>query len=564
MTTESNLRQTAPGVRTFRGRTLEELLPQIRAELGEDAVILREREGLVGGIGGFFAQRFIEVDARRGEGQSIDIYDDSPENDLRPGPDDSDADVTTTARQVFLPPEPVALGPAPPPVFEEPLQRGAGRTDQPTTRAQPRPFVPPTIQVQRPSVERSVPASRSFETGVFMERLREAASELPTDLEPAAAPAPVREPPRVATPPVTPPPVTPPSVATPPARVAPEPPAPKLETPSTSNRARQRPTSLRTNLPTGDELPPGFGTAPNGRPSHSFATATPFAPPLDISRRRESRLRSAISRMFGRRQPDFPRPAPPQPLDVIAAAQIANEMTSHGATHAWATQVISTVGAHGSPLAENLQAAATAELARRIVAAPPLPATGAAIAFIGSGGSGKTRCTAALATAYRRSSTLGVTVIALDNPDGARELHRLLGAEQVPVLSLTGEQAARAVAEARPGGLVLIDTPTATATDPAAVQALGRVLAPLGLDAMYVTLPATLGAPAARRALAGFGQLRPTAVAITHADETDQLAVAVEIAVLHRIPLAYLHAGTDHNTALSAVDPPGLARQLLS
>ena len=83
MATESNVQQSAHGVRTYRGRTLEEILPQIREELGPDAIILREREGLVGGVGGFFAQRFIEVEARRGDGQSIDIYDDAPEH--RPG-----------------------------------------------------------------------------------------------------------------------------------------------------------------------------------------------------------------------------------------------------------------------------------------------------------------------------------------------------------------------------------------------------------------------------------------------------------------------------------------------
>ena len=68
-------------MRTYRGRTLEEILPQIREELGPDAIILREREGLVGGVGGFFAQRFIEVEARRGDGQSIDIYDDEGEDE---------------------------------------------------------------------------------------------------------------------------------------------------------------------------------------------------------------------------------------------------------------------------------------------------------------------------------------------------------------------------------------------------------------------------------------------------------------------------------------------------
>ena len=79
-----------------------------------------------------------------------------------------------------------------------------------------------------------------------------------------------------------------------------------------------------------------------------------------------------------------------------------------------------------------------------------------------------------------------------------------------------------------------------------------------------MTLPATLGSQAARRALASFGRLNPTAVAITHADETDHLAVVVEIAIAHRIPLAYFHAGTDHRSAISAADAGALARQLLA
>ena len=52
------------GTRTYRGKTLEEVLPQIRAELGPDAVITRRREGVSGGFGGFFGKRCVEVEAR--------------------------------------------------------------------------------------------------------------------------------------------------------------------------------------------------------------------------------------------------------------------------------------------------------------------------------------------------------------------------------------------------------------------------------------------------------------------------------------------------------------------
>src|SRR3954453_10085146 len=55
-------------VKTFRGRSLEELLPQIRAELGPDAIVLRRREGLGGGVGGFFQRPYVEVDARAAHG----------------------------------------------------------------------------------------------------------------------------------------------------------------------------------------------------------------------------------------------------------------------------------------------------------------------------------------------------------------------------------------------------------------------------------------------------------------------------------------------------------------
>ena len=68
------------GVRTYRGRKLEDLIPQIREELGPDAIILREREGLMGGINGFFAQRFVEIEARAGAPR-IDLYDEEPFDD---------------------------------------------------------------------------------------------------------------------------------------------------------------------------------------------------------------------------------------------------------------------------------------------------------------------------------------------------------------------------------------------------------------------------------------------------------------------------------------------------
>jgi flagellar biosynthesis GTPase FlhF len=52
-------------LKTYRGRTLEEVLPKVREELGAEAIVVRRREGLAGGVGGFFQRRFVEVEARK-------------------------------------------------------------------------------------------------------------------------------------------------------------------------------------------------------------------------------------------------------------------------------------------------------------------------------------------------------------------------------------------------------------------------------------------------------------------------------------------------------------------
>src|SRR3954454_22162494 len=62
---------TTAETKTFRGRSLEMVLPQVRTELGPDAIVVRRREGLAGGVAGFFQRSYVEVDARvAGTGES--------------------------------------------------------------------------------------------------------------------------------------------------------------------------------------------------------------------------------------------------------------------------------------------------------------------------------------------------------------------------------------------------------------------------------------------------------------------------------------------------------------
>jgi flagellar biosynthesis GTPase FlhF len=123
-----------PGSRTYRGRNLEEVLPRIRAELGNHAIVTRQREGLAGGIGGFFQRRFIEIEAVPGAHQ-VDTYDiedaaapllDPVEEGLQaPGIRHAIEQAAPFADQLAhaeAAPEPVVYQePVPEPVYEEPV-----------------------------------------------------------------------------------------------------------------------------------------------------------------------------------------------------------------------------------------------------------------------------------------------------------------------------------------------------------------------------------------------------------------------------------------------------------
>ena len=483
------------GVRTYRGRRLEDLIPKIRAELGPDAIILREREGLMGGINGFFAQRFVEVEARAGTPR-VDVYDDD--------------ELESTSAE-----------PSPPRAAVTP----------PTVAATPPPATPENVS--------------SAES--FARRLQEAASTVFDDFA-LEHTEPAREPEAMPEPEVTPEPELIPEPA-----VIPEPEA--IPEPGLMAEAEPEPRAI---LPEPAPQPVIEQPAPpTARPARKQPARKPRRGP-------SGRFVRALG-ATGQIKPAASEPT--RSADASVAATVARELVAAGISDAWAYQLIGEAGAHSAPFARHggLRSAVRGALASSIVHARPLPASGAAVAFVGAGGAGKTRCAATLATAYKRASTLSVSAISLATGDGGRELAELLRSQGISVAAgKTGVGMARRVEKARQGGLVVIDTPAVAPGDGAAVQALAAELEPLSLDAVYIVLPATLGAQTGRRLLAGLAPLRPTGLALSHADETDQLGIAVELAFAGRIPVNYIHEGLDIETALSAVEPVGIAERLLS
>jgi flagellar biosynthesis protein FlhF len=66
---------TATATKTYRARSLSEALVQVREELGPNAIVVRRREGLEGGVAGFFKKAVVEIEAQPG-GPSLDVRDD--------------------------------------------------------------------------------------------------------------------------------------------------------------------------------------------------------------------------------------------------------------------------------------------------------------------------------------------------------------------------------------------------------------------------------------------------------------------------------------------------------
>jgi flagellar biosynthesis protein FlhF len=163
--------------KTFRGRSLEEVLPQIKADLGPDAEIVRQREGLTGGVGGFFQRACIEVEARPAEEEEIatprfDAYDEEqptfePAFEPDPLPD------AATTEGLTAPGIQEILRQAVP--FADHLEIAASRVEpEPELEPQPAPqptFVPTPVPA-RPQVADAIEASL-VEAGIDAERARE-------------------------------------------------------------------------------------------------------------------------------------------------------------------------------------------------------------------------------------------------------------------------------------------------------------------------------------------------------------------------------------------------------
>jgi flagellar biosynthesis GTPase FlhF len=257
-------------------------------------------------------------------------------------------------------------------------------------------------------------------------------------------------------------------------------------------------------------------------------------------------------------------PAPAAPVgDEVKrsdkAAQLVDELRDAGLSRALAEDLVAEAAEHRAPFAgsSSLRTLTRRALAARIPVAAPVGGGGRIVAFAGAGGAGKSLCAERLAAAYGAASDLAAVYVGFrTDPASAAETLAPLG---VTVASADSTSEARAVvAEHGARALVVIDTPTAPKDESALATLAGQVKRIGGVE-VHMALPATLSRKAAEELLGRLGAFKPARLALTHADETDHLGPAVDLAIASGVPFSFVLDGP----ALTPADPAKLAAGVL-
>jgi len=508
--------------RVYRGRSVEELVPQIQRDLGAEAIIVRRREGLTGGMLGFFQHAYVEIEAMPGT-PGVDLYDEDPGGAaaLEPAPAAETAPAPSVSPPAAQQPAPaLAYRPAPP--FE------------PATYAQPQPQAQtqPQAQPEPPAA----PAAPGLPASTVQRPMLGYAPSSPS------RPAPSSSAPSSAS-------------APPPSAAAAPPPFYTREPAAQSTRAGSAyVTAHLAALARADraKIPP--------RPRAPERTVEPTSWSADFSDPGARHELTAPQWAAGERREVAPG------SQGRARAGVARSLRRCGIGEELTNELIDAAGAHALALAPRagLAQAVRATLAQRIPVAPPLPSKGAVIVVVGAGGSGKTSCCATLLGAYRKSSSLSASFATITREPERGELQVIISPYIMKPSAARTPRALRALGRARADGIAVIDTPSVSPSDRTGVRELAKLLSELKPERVVVALPATLGATAAAQLLQALKPLGANSLAITHADETDQIGVAVEAACRFGLAPEYmLERARAGGWRLRQIAPSALAERVL-
>jgi flagellar biosynthesis protein FlhF len=169
----------------------------------------------------------------------------------------------------------------------------------------------------------------------------------------------------------------------------------------------------------------------------------------------------------------------------------------------------------------------------------------AAVLFIGPPGAGKTASVMKLGLRYGLRERRPLQLLSLDSLriggcDHLNAFARISGAgfQMLQHHSMLEHAVTRAVSN----GLTLIDTPGLGRADESYAEDLAEASRHLDLD-VHLVLPAYTTPASAEQMSRRFARFKPSKLLLTHMDELERPAVAIEIAARFDLPLSFLGTG---------------------
>ncbi|HKZ15609.1 MAG TPA: hypothetical protein VJL81_17365, partial [Solirubrobacterales bacterium] len=180
------------------------------------------------------------------------------------------------------------------------------------------------------------------------------------------------------------------------------------------------------------------------------------------------------------------------------------------------------------------------------------------LAVVGPAGTGKTAAVARVATAHAAAGQ-DVACLSLEPADGGASLRALLEGSGVSVEAIAYDELAVALL-GESAQIVLIDTPAAAPSNPAAVESLGATLRVAALDEIHLAVRAGTASPAAVEMYDKLKGLDPNRILVSSAADTSYIGAALDVAIRTSLPIHYV---AETVVDLAPADPRGLSSRVV-
>lgn len=583
-------------IKTFQGRSLEDVLPQIREELGPGAVVLGQRSKVQGGVAGFFGTKVIEVtaaDRMPDDQQLIELEDKLADPDWSPtgettgspAGDPLGADLAarfTGAMKMgrrggidvvddWDPKHDADLAQEYGRVLEHAASAGFSELDVPVAQAsQPAlaaaPAASATIDADVAAQARALAERTHLQMQASTERAERALQQQGL----APAPLAVQGYQGYAEP--MPMPVTPAqerartfaaSVLDAPVQATADVTAPR-GVDATAPRQADVDAALRGDL----------GFAPAQSAESQVEDAISAAVEM-IDLKAMAALRNAvhasrrISDQYDARRASEVRGATGHPGNEAALGQVREVLTRAGVDDDVIDTAVELAHRHRLPFGgeQRIEHLLRSIIEETIEVSTGFPPLGRAhrMALVGGAGCGKTTIVAKVAQSYRNAGMqVGVISIVGADPNVAVVGDQRLQAVDADVrYAATPEQAAQAAEAFEQHDLVIVDTPGATYMDRGTYAQVQACLDALGVDDVHVVVPLATSSREARSLVDAFRPLGANRLIVSRLDESRYIGQLLNFGFRLGVPMTFLSEGRRIPEDIRAASSREIAERIL-